>query len=132
VPTYGYRCPACSTEFEVLQRMTDEAVANCPHCGAPSRRLFYPTGIVFKGSGFYATDSRRGSSGAGSAGSSGTKVAASSDADKAAAGETSGGEKTPAGGTSGADRGTTAPGSDGPAAGTGTGTGTSSSAAGKA
>ena len=128
MPTYGYRCPACSTEFEVLQRMTDEAVANCPHCSAPSRRLFYPTGIVFKGSGFYATDSRRGSSGAGSAGSSGTKVAASSDADKAAAGETSGGEKTPAGGTSGADRGTTAPGSDGPAA----GTGTSTSAAGKA
>ncbi len=59
MPTYGYLCPQCQTEFEVLQRMTDDPAADCPRCGSPGRRLFFPTGIVFKGSGFYKTDSRR-------------------------------------------------------------------------
>jgi len=59
VPTYGYHCPSCEAEFEVLQRMTDASGADCPRCGTPGRRLFFPTGIVFKGSGFYKTDSRR-------------------------------------------------------------------------
>jgi len=59
VPTYGYHCPHCETEFEVSQRMTDDSGADCPRCGTPGRRLFFPTGIVFKGSGFYKTDSRR-------------------------------------------------------------------------
>jgi len=62
VPTYGYHCPRCQTEFEVSQRMTDDSGADCPHCGTPGRRLFFPAGIVFKGSGFYKTDSRRSSS----------------------------------------------------------------------
>jgi len=59
LPTYGYRCPKCSLEFEVWQRMTDDPVASCPTCGTASRRLFFPAGIVFKGSGFYKTDSRK-------------------------------------------------------------------------
>jgi hypothetical protein len=42
--------------------MTDDSGADCPHCGTPGRRLFFPAGIVFKGSGFYKTDSRRSSS----------------------------------------------------------------------
>lgn len=58
MPIYGYRCPSCETEFEVLQRMTDQARAECPRCGAAARRLFYPAGIVFKGSGFHKTDYR--------------------------------------------------------------------------
>jgi len=58
LPTYGYRCPACSLEFDVWQRMTDKPEADCPKCGAPARRLFFPAGIVFKGSGFYKTDNR--------------------------------------------------------------------------
>ena len=62
MPTYGYRCPQCSLEFDVWQRMTDEAVSSCPSCGAVARRLFFPAGIVFKGSGFYKTDSRAASS----------------------------------------------------------------------
>jgi putative FmdB family regulatory protein len=65
VPTYGYRCEKCGEEFDVWQRMSDEAGAACPACGSGSRRLFYPAGIVFKGSGFYKTDSRS-ASGAGS------------------------------------------------------------------
>jgi putative FmdB family regulatory protein len=58
VPTYGYRCGDCGVEFDVWQRMSDEAKAACPACGSPGKRLFFPAGIVFKGSGFYKTDSR--------------------------------------------------------------------------
>lgn len=58
MPTYGYRCQSCSSEFEIWQRMTDEARADCPSCGAQGKRLFFPAGIVFKGGGFYKTDSR--------------------------------------------------------------------------
>jgi putative FmdB family regulatory protein len=62
LPTYGYRCRSCSTEFEVWQTMRDEPGAACPSCGGASSRLFFPAGIVFKGSGFYKTDSRGASS----------------------------------------------------------------------
>jgi putative FmdB family regulatory protein len=58
MPHYGYRCQSCEREFEVLQRMSDPAGAACPECGGAGTRLFYPTGILFKGSGFYKTDSR--------------------------------------------------------------------------
>lgn len=63
MPTYGYRCQTCSHEFEVWQKMTDQPVAACPTCGGTSRRLIFPVGIVFKGSGFYATDHRSPSGG---------------------------------------------------------------------
>jgi putative FmdB family regulatory protein len=59
MPTYEYRCPACGTGFEKFQRMSDEPVAECPSCGAPSeRRLSGGAGLLFKGSGFYITDYR--------------------------------------------------------------------------
>jgi putative FmdB family regulatory protein len=58
MPKYGYRCQSCQCEFEVLQRMSDPPQAACPECGGGGTRLFYPTGILFKGSGFYKTDSR--------------------------------------------------------------------------
>jgi putative FmdB family regulatory protein len=58
VPNYGYRCQTCQREFETLQRMSDPPQAACPECGGAGTRLFYPTGILFKGSGFYKTDSR--------------------------------------------------------------------------
>ncbi|HEY8756776.1 MAG TPA: FmdB family zinc ribbon protein [Candidatus Dormibacteraeota bacterium] len=58
MPNYGYRCQSCQREFEVLQRMADPPQADCPDCGGAGTRLFYATGILFKGSGFYKTDSR--------------------------------------------------------------------------
>ena len=58
VPTYGYRCGTCGHEFDAVQRMSDDPGAECPECGEKARRLFFPAGIVFKGSGFYKTDSR--------------------------------------------------------------------------
>ncbi|MDQ6937287.1 MAG: hypothetical protein M3140_06195, partial [Actinomycetota bacterium] len=58
LPIYGYRCQSCQHEFETQQPMSDPPHADCPDCGGPGTRLFYPTGILFKGSGFYKTDSR--------------------------------------------------------------------------
>lgn len=69
MPTYEYRCPHCGT-FEVVQRITEDPLKACPKCGQPVNRLISRNvGIVFKGSGFYATDSRasRNGSGRGSA-----------------------------------------------------------------
>jgi len=73
VPTYGYRCQRCGAEFDVWQRMADEPGADCPVCGGPGRRQFFPAGIVFKGTGFYKTDSR-GASSASSSASDGAKT----------------------------------------------------------
>lgn len=56
MPTYEYQCRACSHRFEVWQKMTDEPLTLCPECGGHIRRVLFPTGIVFKGSGFYKTD----------------------------------------------------------------------------
>ncbi|HKR99245.1 MAG TPA: FmdB family zinc ribbon protein [Candidatus Dormibacteraeota bacterium] len=79
MPTYGYRCPSCSLEFEVWQRMSDEPVAECPNCGTVAKRLFFPAGIVFKGSGFYKTDNRSASRGDGKAAASTTDSAKKTD-----------------------------------------------------
>jgi putative FmdB family regulatory protein len=64
VPTYQYVCtnPEGKHQFEVVQSFTDAAVAECPTCGAPVRKVYGSVGVVFKGSGFYRTDSRSGSS----------------------------------------------------------------------
>jgi len=75
VPTYGYRCEN-GHEFDLVQRMSDDPVAECPSCGSRGRRLFFPAGIVFKGSGFYKTDSRK-SGGSDSSSSSGSSSSAS-------------------------------------------------------
>ena len=55
MPIYEYRCEKGHT-FEVLQRMSDDPVANCEVCGAPVQRVFHPVAVHFKGSGFYNTD----------------------------------------------------------------------------
>jgi putative FmdB family regulatory protein len=93
VPTYGYRCEKCGHEFEVLQRMSDEPGAECPTCGSRSRRLFFPAGIVFKGSGFYKTDSRK----AGTDGSSSSTTTSTSPSKSTSDGGGSASTPTPAG-----------------------------------
>jgi putative FmdB family regulatory protein len=57
MPTYGYRCSR-GHHFEVLQRINDAPLTVCPECGAPITRIVYPVGVIFKGQGFYKTDSR--------------------------------------------------------------------------
>jgi len=62
MPVYGYRCSR-GHHFEVQQRITEPPLTQCPECGAPVTRVFYPVGIIFKGGGFYKTDSRGAASG---------------------------------------------------------------------
>jgi putative FmdB family regulatory protein len=62
VPTYQYTCTDCGEPVEVVQKFTDDPLSVCAACGGRLRKVFSPVGIVFKGSGFYRTDSRNGSS----------------------------------------------------------------------
>jgi putative FmdB family regulatory protein len=67
VPTYDYQCRSCGSVTEVIHSMLEEGPSSCERCGGQLRRVLYPTGIIFKGSGFYRTDSRsNGSKGGGS------------------------------------------------------------------
>ena len=59
MPTYQYTCTECGEPVEALQKFTDESLTECPACGGKLRKVFSPVGIVFKGSGFYRTDSRK-------------------------------------------------------------------------
>jgi len=62
VPTYQYTCTECGEPLEAVQKFSDEPLTVCPACGGRLRKVFSPVGIVFKGSGFYRTDSRNGAS----------------------------------------------------------------------
>jgi putative FmdB family regulatory protein len=124
VPTYQYACTVCDERLEAVQKFTDDPLTTCEECGGPLRKVYSPVGIVFKGSGFYRTDSRNGSG-----------PPAAKDKDKQASGSGDGsagkGESAAAGSGSEADKsGPDKSGSDGakPAkkaekAGSGSGTG---------
>jgi putative FmdB family regulatory protein len=58
MPTYQYRCTECGNELEAVQKFTDSALTDCPDCTGQLRKVFNAVGVVFKGSGFYRTDSR--------------------------------------------------------------------------
>ena len=58
MPTYEYECQTCHERVEAVQRFTDPALTLCAHCGGELRKVFSAVGVVFKGSGFYKTDSR--------------------------------------------------------------------------
>lgn len=85
MPTYAYACTTCNHRFEVRQSFSDAPVSECPECSGAVRKLFNTVGIVFKGSGFYRTDSRGGN---GKAETGGSKESPSADgsASKDAAG----------------------------------------------
>ena len=86
MPTYQYTCTECGEPLEAVQKFTDAPLTVCPACGGRLRKVFSAVGIVFKGSGFYRTDSRNGSSATAPAASSATSESGSSNgsADKAA------------------------------------------------
>ena len=77
MPTYQYVCTECGGQIEAVQKFTDDPLTVHEPCGGKLRKVFSPVGIVFKGSGFYRTDSRNGSTLSSSASSS----SASSDSD---------------------------------------------------
>jgi putative FmdB family regulatory protein len=62
MPLYEYECQTCGIHFERKERITDQPLKLCPECSGPVRRCIQPVGIIFKGSGFYCTDHRGGSS----------------------------------------------------------------------
>ena len=86
MPTYQYTCTECGEPLEAVQKFTDAPLTLCPACGGRLRKVFSAVGIVFKGSGFYRTDSRNGSGATAPAASSSTSDSGSSNgsADKTA------------------------------------------------
>ena len=70
VPKYQYQCKDCGEALEVQQSFTEDALTVCPNCGGNLRKVFNAVGVVFKGSGFYKTDSRSSSSASSPASSS--------------------------------------------------------------
>ena len=88
MPTYQYACTECGEQLEAVQKFSDEPLTECPACGGRLRKVFSPVGVVFKGSGFYKTDSR---SSAKTSTSTGKSDSASTAADKPAAAEKSSG-----------------------------------------
>lgn len=58
MPTYQYRCTSCDTDLEAVQKFSDDPLTVCPECQGNLRKVFSAVGVVFKGSGFYATDNR--------------------------------------------------------------------------
>ena len=117
VPTYEYACTACGDPLEAVQKFTDDPLTECPHCGGRLRKLFSSVGIVFKGSGFYRTDSRDGAkvgSGSSSSESSASSEGSSSSGDSstastgaAAAASSSGSESSSSSATTPANASTT-------------------------
>ncbi len=84
MPTYQYVCTECGGQLEAVQKFTDDALTVHDDCGGRLRKVFSPVGIVFKGSGFYRTDSRSGASStapatAAASSDSGTSSASSAD-----------------------------------------------------
>lgn len=73
MPTYDYQCRSCGTVTEVIHPMTEDGPSVCEICGGQLRRVLYPTGIIFKGSGFYSTDSRSGNTASSTPGKSTTE-----------------------------------------------------------
>ncbi len=79
MPTYDYQCRDCGAMTEVIHSMLEDGPSSCERCGGQLRRVLYPAGIIFKGSGFYKTDSRAGSNGSTQASGGGTSTSAPSD-----------------------------------------------------
>ena len=82
MPTYQYVCTECGDQVEAVQKFTDDPLTMHDACGGRLRKVFSPVGIVFKGSGFYRTDSRKGSSASTSASSSSSSDSPGSAGDK--------------------------------------------------
>ncbi|MFF1871690.1 FmdB family zinc ribbon protein [Streptomyces sp. CB03911] len=92
MPTYQYQCTECGNGLEAVQKFTDDALTTCPDCQGRLRKVFSAVGVVFKGSGFYRTDSRSSSS---------SSVGTGSSAAASGSGSSTGGSSTSSSSTSG-------------------------------
>jgi putative FmdB family regulatory protein len=109
VPTYQYACTECGHAFEQFQSFTDDALTVCPVCEGRLRKVFNAVGVVFKGSGFYRTDSRAPDKDGAKAPAAQTASADGSgkESNKEAAASTSSGSSSKDGGTAAASSSTT-------------------------
>jgi putative FmdB family regulatory protein len=82
VPTYSYACTECDHRFDAVQSFSDDSLTVCPECQGRLRKVFNAVGVVFKGGGFYRTDSRSGSSASVPAGKSDSSSESSSSSSK--------------------------------------------------
>jgi len=89
MPTYQYACTECGHSFEQFQSFSEDALTVCPECNGRLRKLFNAVGVVFKGSGFYRTDSRSGSSGSTPASTPASTSSSSSDGGSSSSASTS-------------------------------------------
>lgn len=96
MPTYEYACVECGQHIEVVQSMSDPPLAVCAACGGRLRKVFSPIGIVFKGSGFYRTDSRGKSSTSAKDGATTAKETPAAKAESASSSSESGGSDSKA------------------------------------
>jgi putative FmdB family regulatory protein len=95
MPTYQYACTSCGEQLEAVQKFSDEPLTECPACGGRLRKVFSAVGVVFKGSGFYKTDSRTTSKKSSSSNTSSDKSAGTEkSSDKSSSGESSSGESS--------------------------------------
>ncbi|KAA0919192.1 FmdB family zinc ribbon protein [Dietzia sp. ANT_WB102] len=102
MPTYSYRCRDCNVAFDIQQSFNEDSLTVCPECNGALRKLFNTVGVVFKGSGFYRTDSR-------AAGDSrSASPAATSSSDSSGGGSSSSGSSTSGASGSGSGSGSTA------------------------
>jgi putative FmdB family regulatory protein len=104
VPTYPYACTACGHTFEVQQSFTEASLTQCPECSGRLRKVFSAVGVLFKGSGFYRTDSRSNGtvaagSGAGSSDGGGSTSGESKASKSTGSGSGSSGSGSTSGGT---------------------------------
>ncbi|WP_431967503.1 FmdB family zinc ribbon protein [Actinacidiphila sp. bgisy160] len=90
MPTYQYQCTACGEGLEAVQKFTDDPLTECPACNGRLRKVFSAVGVVFKGSGFYRTDSRGSSSSSTPAAKSSASESKSSSDSKSGSGSSSG------------------------------------------
>jgi putative FmdB family regulatory protein len=81
MPIYTYQCEECGVRFDARQRFSDDPISVCPECGGATHKVIGPVGVVFKGSGFYVTDSRSNNSALG-AGKKEDSADSSTSADK--------------------------------------------------
>ncbi|OHV06321.1 FmdB family zinc ribbon protein [Mycobacterium talmoniae] len=96
MPTYSYACTACGNRFDVVQAFTDDALTTCENCSGRLRKLFGSVGVVFKGSGFYRTDSRESTKSTINGSAKSSSDSSSSSGDKSGSTEKSTASSTPA------------------------------------
>ncbi|MFN3340785.1 MAG: FmdB family zinc ribbon protein [Dietzia sp.] len=106
MPTYSYRCRDCDVAFDIQQSFTEDTLTVCPQCDGGLRKLFNTVGVVFKGSGFYRTDSR-------AAGSTSTTGGGSGKSDSGSSGSGSPGSGSSGSGSTGSGSGSSGSGSSG-------------------